>query len=144
MDQVEYTAGGNTGLALTVGETREKVARLKEELARAESDLRATDARDKTELSGIDQRQQTTLDTLSRSVAALTERVAALETKSAAKPTPPPPPLPERNDREGVEAYRSRVSAWARQQGKPQPPKPGAFDNGPGYAAKVASHYGPS
>lgn len=140
MDQVEYPASGTTGLALTVGELREKVAHLKEELSRAEGDLRAVDERDKADLSGIDQRQQTTIDALSRSVAVLTERVAALETKTTAKPAPPP--LPKPTDRESAGDYRTRVAAWARQNGKPEPPKAGSFDGGSGYAVKVASFYG--
>ncbi len=49
METTEYPAPGNTGLALTVGELREKVTRLKEELARAETNLRDADSRDKSE-----------------------------------------------------------------------------------------------
>lgn len=142
MDQVEYPAAGSAGLAMAVGEQREKVNRLREDLARAETDLREADARDKADLSGIDHRQQTTIDTLSRTVSTLTERVAALESKEIVKSAAPPPPLPKRNDRESTGDYRTRVAAWARQNGKPEPPKVGGFDSGSGYAEKVASFYG--
>lgn len=142
METADYPAAGSTGLALTVGELREKVARLKEELARAETNLRDADAQDKTELSSIDQHQQTSLDALTRDLSALTERIAALETKAAASPAPTPPAMPKRQDREGADAYRSRVAAWARQHGKPEPPKTGALGNGASYGNKVARFYG--
>lgn len=136
METAEYPAAGTTGLALTVGELREKVAGLKEEWASAETDLRAADARDKSELSGIDQRQQTALDALSRSVSALTERVAALESRATAKP-PPAPPLPTRHNGERNQAYHPRVVAWAKQTGKPEPPKPQLGEDGRDYARRV-------
>ena len=116
METIEYPTAGSAGLALTVGELRERVARLKEELTRAEGELRAADSRDKSELSGIDQRQQATLDTLSRNLSALTERVGTLEAKATAKPAPPP--LPARQSRERNQEYHPRVAAWAKQSGK--------------------------
>jgi len=138
----ESFAAGSTGLALTVGETREKVARLKEELTRAESDLRAVDARDKTELSGIDQRQQTALETLSRTVASLTERVAALEAKAAAKPPPTPStpvtlPRPIRRTGERERDYHQRLNEWAKQTGRKDPPRRGFFESAEDHDKRV-------
>jgi len=137
----ESFAAGSTGLALTVGETREKVARLKEELTRAESDLRAVDARDKTELSGIDQRQQTALETLSRTVASLTERVAALEAKAAKSPptpsTPAAPPRPIRRTVERERDYHQRLIEWAKQTGRKDPPRRGFFESAEDHDKRV-------
>lgn len=129
-----FIAGG-TGLALTVGELREKVSRLKEELARTENDLRTADSRDKGELAGVDQRQQKAIESLTQSVAALTTRVAAREPKAPAKPVLPA--FPARNGRERNQDYYQRVQARATSVGKPVPPKPSLGEQSADYGSRL-------
>lgn len=131
-----FLAGG-AGLGVVVGSLQERVNRLREELARAESDLLAADETDRGELSSVDQRQQTAIDGLTRTVTALATRVTELENKVTAKPSPAPPPLPQRQTKERNQEYYPRVANWAAKVGKSAPPKPTIGEKSTDYDRRI-------
>lgn len=128
----------SAGLGVVVGSIQEKVNRLREELTRAEDELIEADSRDKEELTGIDQRQEASLERITREVAALTTRVNALETSTTTKPAPPAPPaLPPRQAGERNQDFFPRVEAWAKAVGKSGPPKPTLGEQSTAYDRRI-------
>lgn len=65
----------------------------------------------------------------------------SLPPKTALAKNPPTAPLPTPQRNESTRDYAARVTAWARQVGKPAPPNPGGGEFMTSYSKRVAQAY---